>query len=141
MAGIDIDAKLEYQGAVRAIDRLERRGAAAVDRTMRKVADQVARDAIARGGGKYGDIRVVSAGENRYAVVSMQKDGRHIGNYHNYGTLGSRRPKAKRPGTIRDHSAKGIKRKRFMRKPPKKKLMQMIVDATNEVIREEGFSR
>lgn len=134
-----VDVQVEYREAVLALERFERAGVSAVDHAMRGIAEQAAAGARARGGGAYGEIAVHRAGAGEYAVVAMQQDGRHIANYHNYGTLASRRPKAKRPGTKRDHSKTGIKRKRFLRKPPKRVIVETMLNAVVVAGRTSGL--
>lgn len=124
-----LDAKVEFRSAVVALERFEAAGVQAMDGALHTIATATAAGARGRGGEKYGAIQVHSAGVGEYAVVAMQQDGRHIANYNNYGTLASRRPKAKRPGTRADHSKTGIKRKRFLRKPPKKVIVEAILNA------------
>jgi hypothetical protein len=126
---ISLDAQVEFRGAVLALERFEREGIKGTDIALRKVAEATATDARSRGGQQYGQITVRKAGAGEYAVVAMQQDGRHIANYNNYGTLASRRPKSKRPGTRYDHAKRGIKRKRFLRKPPKSVVIDAMLDA------------
>lgn len=133
------DVKVEYAGAVVALERFERQGVAAMDHAMHGIANAAAQGAKGRGGGKYGAIQVQRAGAGEYAVVAMQQDGRHIANYHNYGTLASRKPKAKQPGTRADHSKPGIKRKRFLRKPPKKVIVEIMLEAVVVAGRASGL--
>lgn len=123
------DVKVEFAGAVAALEKFESRGIAATDIALGKIAQLTAAGARQRGGERYGPIEVHRAGAGEYAVVSLQQDGRHIANYNNYGTLASRRPKARRPGTKRDHTKTGIKRKRFLRKPPKRAIVAELLDA------------
>lgn len=123
------DVKIEFAGAVAALEKFEQRGVQATDIALGKIAQLSASGARQRGGEKYGPIEVHRAGAGEYAVVALQQDGRHIANYHQYGTLASRRPKAKRPGTKRDHTKTGIRRKRFLRKPPKRAIVAELLDA------------
>lgn len=129
MSPVTIDADFEYRGAVQALETFEREGIRATDIALRNIAEVSSRTARSEGGGKYGQISVRRAGAGEYAVVAMQQDGRHIANYHNYGTLKSRKPKAKRPGTKYDHTQRGIKKKRFLRKPSKSKQVEAMLDA------------